>query len=98
MQNNDASVPPATPKAPELQRALGLFSIIGIVIGAMIGSGIFINPSNIAATVGTPKLMLAVWIIGGILSFLGHWLSPSCLPCIPRPAGFIFISAKPMGR
>jgi len=74
MQNNNSSASPAAPATPELQRVLGLFSIIGIVIGAMIGSGIFINPSNIAATVGTPKLMLAVWIVGGILSFLVPWL------------------------
>lgn len=90
MQNNDASVPPATPKAPELQRALGLFSIIGIVIGAMIGSGIFINPANIAATVGTPKLMLAVWIIGGILSFFGA-LAIAELSAMYSQAGGIYI-------
>lgn len=56
---------------PELPRVLGLISIIGIVIGAMIGSGIFINPSKVAKDVGTPGLMLAVWILGGILSFFG---------------------------
>jgi len=60
-----------TPTKPELPRVLGLISIIGIVIGAMIGSGIFINPSKVAQDVGTPGLMLAVWILGGILSFFG---------------------------
>jgi APA family basic amino acid/polyamine antiporter len=60
-----------SPQAPELRRVLGLFSIIGIVVGAMIGSGIFINPANVAKDVGTPVLMLIVWVAGGILSLFG---------------------------
>jgi APA family basic amino acid/polyamine antiporter len=55
----------------ELPRVLGLVSIVGIVIGTMIGSGIFINPAKVAKDVGTPGLILAVWILGGILSFFG---------------------------
>lgn len=62
---------PAAPTRPELPRVLGLISIIGIVVGTMIGSGIFINPAKVAKDVGTPGLMLAVWILGGILSFFG---------------------------
>jgi APA family basic amino acid/polyamine antiporter len=64
---------PTGPKnpAPELPRVLGLFSIVGIIIGTMIGSGIFINPAKVAKDVGTPELMMAVWITGGILSFFG---------------------------
>lgn len=59
-----------TPR-PELPRVLGLISIIGIVIGTMIGSGIFINPAKVARDVGAPWLMVLVWILGGILSFFG---------------------------
>ncbi len=84
----DAQTPAST--APELRRVLGLFSIIGIVVGAMIGSGIFINPANIAKTVGTAKLMLAVWIVGGILSFFGA-LAIAELAAIYSQAGGIYI-------
>ena len=59
------------PARPELPRVLGLVSIIGIVVGTMIGSGIFINPAKVAKDVGTPGLILAAWILGGILSFFG---------------------------
>lgn len=62
---------PVESSGTELPRVLGLISIVGIVIGAMIGSGIFINPSKVAQDVKTPGLMLAVWILGGILSFFG---------------------------
>jgi len=65
----DSRAPKNSP--PELPRVLGLFSIVGIIVGTMIGSGIFINPAKVAKDVGTPELMMAVWIVGGILSFFG---------------------------
>jgi basic amino acid/polyamine antiporter, APA family len=79
-----------TPSKQELPRVLGLISIIGIVIGTMIGSGIFINPAKVAKDVGTPGLMLAVWILGGILSFFGA-LAVAELGAMFTRAGGIYI-------
>jgi APA family basic amino acid/polyamine antiporter len=90
MEQNKTDTHTPIPTAPELRRVLGLFSIVGIVVGAMIGSGIFINPANIAKTVGTSKLMLAVWIVGGILSFFGA-LAIAELASIYSQAGGIYI-------
>lgn len=84
----DAQAAPST--SPELRRVLGLFSIVGIVVGAMIGSGIFINPAKVAKDVGTPAMMLAVWIVGGILSFFGA-LAIAELAAIYAQAGGIYI-------
>jgi len=81
---------PARSTGPELPRVLGLFSIIGIVIGTMIGSGIFINPAKVARDVGTPGLMLAVWILGGILSFFGA-LAVAELGAMFTRAGGIYV-------
>ena len=78
------------PSALELPRVLGLFSIIGIVVGTMIGSGIFINPAKVAKDVGTPELILAVWVVGGILSFFGA-LSVAELGGAYSQAGGIYI-------
>jgi APA family basic amino acid/polyamine antiporter len=74
----------------ELPRVLGLFSIVAIVVGTMIGSGIFINPANVAKDVGTPELMMAVWIVGGILSLFGA-LSLAELGAAFSEAGGIYI-------
>jgi APA family basic amino acid/polyamine antiporter len=79
-----------TARAPELRRVLGLFSIIGIVVGTMIGSGIFINPAKVAQDVGTPGLMLLVWIVGGLLSFFGA-LAVSELAAAYPQAGGIYV-------
>ena len=90
MEQNKTDTHTPIPTTPELRRVLVLFSIVGIVVGAMIGSGIFINPANIAKTVGTSKLMLAVWIVGGILSFFGA-LAIAELAAIYSQAGGIYI-------
>src|SRR5262249_20145081 len=55
----------------ELARELTLFDTINIVIGTIIGSGIFLVPSQVARAVRTPGWMLGVWVIGGVLTLLG---------------------------
>jgi APA family basic amino acid/polyamine antiporter len=59
-------------KSPSgLPRVLGFWDIIGIVVGGVIGSGIFIVPAAVAKEVLAPLLILAVWMVGGLLSFFG---------------------------
>jgi APA family basic amino acid/polyamine antiporter len=61
----------STTEAKSLPRVLGLWDIVGLVVGGVIGSGIFLVPKDIAAAVGGPVLMLAVWVVGGVLSLFG---------------------------
>jgi len=58
-------------QAQGLPRVLGLWDIVSIVIGGVIGSGIFLVPKDMAAAVQVPLLVLAVWVVGGLLSFFG---------------------------
>ena len=60
-----------TPSDTPLVRCLGTGSIVSIVVGTMIGSGIFIVPATVAAEVRSPLIMLAVWIAGGIACMFG---------------------------
>lgn len=73
-----------------LPRVLGVTSVIGIVVGTMIGSGIFIVPAAIAARLNSPILMLAVWVVGGLLTFFGA-LSLSELGAMFPQAGGIYV-------
>lgn len=57
--------------SPTLLRALGLKSAILIVVGSVIGSGIFLKPGNNAARVGDFPLIIAAWLFGGVLCLLG---------------------------
>ncbi len=61
---------PAT--ATALQRLLGLRQLIMIVVGGVIGSGIFIVPGAVMRQAGgSPGLALMIWLVGGVLSLLG---------------------------
>jgi basic amino acid/polyamine antiporter, APA family len=58
-------------RGAQLPRALGLRHAIAIVVGTIIGSGIFLVPKEMMQAVGSAKLVYLAWIVGGILSIFG---------------------------
>lgn len=58
--------------APEhtFRRELGVLSSTMIVVGSMVGSGIFIVSADIARTVGSPTLLIGVWLATGLLTLI----------------------------
>ncbi len=70
---------PATNSTPTttssgLLRQVGLFDATMIVMGGIVGAGIFINPYVVAQQVHTPLLILGAWVLGGILAMLGAFV------------------------
>ena len=57
-----------------LARRLGLFDATMIVMGGIIGAGIFINPSVVARVVHTPTLILVPWLAGGVIALAGAFV------------------------
>jgi basic amino acid/polyamine antiporter, APA family len=57
--------------APQLARRLGAFDATMIVMGGIIGSGIFMNPYVVARQVHTPALIIGAWAAGGLIALLG---------------------------
>ncbi len=55
----------------DLPRRLGLLDSVAIVIGIVIGGGIFMVPNLVARSLGSTPMMLAVWIFAGVVSFFG---------------------------
>src|ERR1700680_1851810 len=55
---------------PELVRGLGLFDSTMIVVGSMIGSGIFIVSSDMAHQLQSPGLLLVVWLVSGLMTLI----------------------------
>src|SRR5262245_13475853 len=55
----------------KLLRALGPFMAIAIVVGTVIGSGVFKKPQTIAANLPDFSLIVLVWVLGGVLALLG---------------------------
>ena len=56
---------------PELARDLGLSHAGAVVVGTIIGSGIFLVPSEMMQAVGSARLVYLAWVVGGLLSFFG---------------------------
>ena len=65
---------PAVDSNNQLARRLGLFDATMLVMGGIIGSGIFINPSVVAKQVHTPFLILGVWVLGGLLALIAAFI------------------------
>src|SRR6187397_593657 len=59
---------------PQLARRLGLFDATMIVMGGIIGSGIFMNPAVVARQVHTPFLILGAWTIGGLFALAAAFI------------------------
>src|SRR5215471_19183607 len=60
--------------APALDRKLGLADVTLIVMGGIIGSGIFVNPSVVAARAGTASGALGAWALGGAIALAGAFV------------------------
>jgi len=88
----DTSHPQSQIETPtrELARAVGPLGAVAIVVGSIIGSGIFLVPHNVAQHVGTVTSLLLVWVVGGILS-LGGALSLAELGAATPEAGGIYV-------
>jgi APA family basic amino acid/polyamine antiporter len=65
---------PPTETNPTLARRLGLFDATMIVMGGIIGSGIFMNPSVVALQVHTPFLILGAWTAGGLFALAAAFI------------------------
>ena len=66
-------MPAAAPVSvePQLARDLGVTHATAIVVGTIIGSGIFLVPTQMMQAVGSSRLVFLAWLVGGLLSFFG---------------------------
>jgi basic amino acid/polyamine antiporter, APA family len=67
VETGESSVSPA----PELARKLGLFDVTMLVMGSVIGAGIFATPSDVAKLVDNSTWILIAWIVGGLITLAG---------------------------
>src|SRR6266446_1940540 len=72
---------------PRLIPALGAFSATMLVAGGVIGSGIFRKPGVMAAQVGSPEVLLGVWLLAGVVSLLGTLSNAELAAMMPQTGG-----------
>ncbi len=74
-------------QAPKPRRQLGLFDATMIVMGGIVGAGIFANPSEVAHRVHTPFLILGVWVVGGLIAMCGAFIWAELATRLPAAEG-----------
>jgi APA family basic amino acid/polyamine antiporter len=77
----------ATALDTEFTRGLGLFDATMVVVGSMIGSGIFIVPADMARQIGSPGWLLTAWVVTGILTFAAALSYGELAAMMPRAGG-----------
>ena len=85
-------MPPQTRENVGYARRVGLFSGVMMVIGGIIGSGIFRNPQVVAQRVHTPGLTLGTWVLGGVIALIGAFVYGELGARFPRAGGgYVYI-------
>src|SRR5476651_252241 len=71
----------------QLERKLGLWASVSIVIGSVIGSSIFLKPATMAAQLSSPLMLLMVWVVAGTVSLFGGMINAEVGCVLPETGG-----------
>ena len=81
-----------TGTSTSLVRGINLTAAVALVVGSMIGSGIFIVPADIARQVGAPGLLVVVWAVTGLLTVMGALTQGELAAMYPKAGGqYVFL-------
>lgn len=81
------SVEATSSRPTTLVRGLGPMDGTAIIVGGIIGTGIFVSPSLIAQTTGAPGLSMLVWVVAGLLALCGGLSYAELSAAIPETGG-----------
>ena len=96
--------PPPSPLDPHFEsrsgllRVLGLGTAVAVVVGNVIGSGIFYKPGAIAAAAGSFPLIISTWVVGGVLCILGALCFAELAAMLPQAGGPYVYLREAYGR
>jgi basic amino acid/polyamine antiporter, APA family len=89
--NNELGVEPVVVGA-DLPRKLGFFDALAIVVGIIIGAGIFLVPNLVAQELNSAPAILSVWVFAGIISFFGALACAELGTAFPATGGqYVFL-------
>ena len=81
-----------------LKKSLGVLEALALVVGMIIGSGIFLKPSSVLAAAGTPLLALLAWVAGGIITLAAALSVAEVASAIPQTGGLYTYLQQLYGR
>lgn len=80
------------------RRLLGLRQAVALIVGVVIGAGIFKSPSIVAGLSGSPEWMFSMWILGGVVSLIGALCYSELTTAYPHPGGDYHFLHRAYGR
>lgn len=91
-EGNNGGTKKETISTVQIKKSLGLFETISVVIGVVIGSGIFFKPSVVFKNAGTPGLGILAWVVGGIITMAAGLTVAEIAAAIPKTGGlFVYL-------
>ena len=88
----------ATESGPALARSLSMVQLIAIVMGAIIGVGIFFTPKKVVAITGDGGHAIAAWVVGGLIALMGSLTFAELGGLFPRTGGQYVVLRRAYGR
>ncbi len=95
---NKTNVSNASKASNEVKKSLNLWDTTAIIVGIVIGAGIFKFPSLVAANVTTGNEFLLVWLLGGIISLIGALTYAELATTYPHAGGDYYYLQRSYGR
>ncbi len=80
-----------------LSKKIGFWSATAIIIGSVIGSGVFMKPASMAGQLGSPIWLTVIWIIAGLFSLFGALIYAELGAMIPETGGMYVYFRKMFG-
>ncbi len=94
----DRAAPPATARDEPVSGSLGLWDAVSIIVGIVVGAGIYQTAPDILGMSGSPQVALVAWAIAGVLSFVGALCYAELATTYPRDGGDIVYLSRAFGR
>ncbi|MBC1456799.1 APC family permease [Listeria newyorkensis] len=82
----------------KLKKEIGFFTALTIVMGTVIGSGVFFKPEAVYSATGTASLGLLAWILGGVITICGGLTAAELSAAIPQTGGMMMYLQKTYGK
>ncbi len=75
------------PSTTSLSKKIGFWAATAVIIGSIIGSGVFMKPSDMAAQLGSPIWLTIVWVLAGVFSLFGALVYAELGAMMPETGG-----------
>jgi basic amino acid/polyamine antiporter, APA family len=98
MKSSNASSPSGIPANALIQPSLTLTDAMGLIVGIVIGAGIFETPALVAAAIASPTAILFAWVAGGIISLLGALCYAELATTYPNVGGNYYYLHRAYGK